>query len=174
MRICLTVIVVTSLVARGAAHASAAASLEQSAADVRSTLRELRVLAAALPVGVEAVEPASISHDLDCTEFIFEANSPPVSPPETLLSRTWMEECERLPLPGGGCIPRRRQIGSYEKTVRVELLARESPGPREVFEVCLRGPWLSLRVRSSPHGYDVQERDGHFTLKRKQPATMPR
>ncbi|MEK7744557.1 MAG: hypothetical protein AAB578_09250, partial [Elusimicrobiota bacterium] len=87
-----------------------------------------------------------------------------------LVSRTWLEECRQIPTPpaGGICVPEPRRLISWdEKTVSIELKGRSAPSPKEVFEVCLWGRQLSLKVKSSPHKYSVVETDGAYTLIKK-------
>ena len=157
------------LVLCGAARAEKPAALEAAAGDVKTLVRDLRGEAGRSGGSIVAAGVTNIDMDYDCERFSYQENSPALSDIKVLMSRTWVEECDNISLPGGGgmCIPRRRVIFTDEKTVQLEIKDRQVPGPKETFEVCLRGQWLNFRTVSSPYKYDAKEKDGRYTLTRK-------
>lgn len=151
-----------------AAHAAPAPALEST--DVTAVVDQLRKDAAAQKVSFKPAAVTGIWVDQDCEKFVFEENSPARSDARQLMSRTWLEECRQIPTPpaGGICVPEPRRLISWdEKTVSIELKGRSTPSPKEVFEVCLWGRQLSLKVKSSPYKYSVSETDGAYILTRK-------
>ena len=152
-----------------AVHAVPAPTLE-SAADVPAVVDQLRKDAADQKISFKPAAVTGIWVEQDCEKFVFEAESPSRSDARPLMSRTWLEECRQIPTPpaGGICVPEPRRLISWdEKTVSVELKGRSTPSPKEVFEVCLWGRQLSLKVKSSPYKYSVAETEGAYTLTRK-------
>ena len=87
-----------------------------------------------------------------------------LSEPQTLVSRTYLEECDWV---GGRCWRRERQIFSDTKTVRVWVPERRPQDAKEVFKACLSAQTLKLRPMESPFKYNWTENGGLFTLKRK-------
>ncbi len=153
-----------------AAQAAPAPALETAADDIPALTAGLKLEAAEQKVPFKAAAVTGIWVDLDCEKFVFEENSPARSDTRQLVSRTWLEECRQIPTPpaGGICVPEPRRLISWdEKTVSIELKGRSAPSPKEVFEVCLWGRQLSLKVKSSPHKYSVVETDGAYTLIKK-------
>ena len=146
-------------------------SLESTAGDVKRLVRDLKEKAAAAPAN--KVAPAAITGiyvDSDCREIRFEAAGPNVSQPVSLESRTWIEECDEIPMPRGGgtCIPRgRRLLSNDTATAVVELAERGTPATTEKFEACLWGRSLSLRVSKSPFKYSWTEKAGRFVVRLK-------
>jgi hypothetical protein len=125
--------------------------------DAKALLQEAKESAAA-----QKTKTADMWVKQDCKPFVFEENSPAVSLPQDFHSETWMQMCIDVPAPPhqpGTCIPLPPQLMAVdEKTVKVSVQDRLVPGPKEVFEVCLWGPHLHLRVKQSPNKYSVEEK----------------
>lgn len=105
----------------------------------------------------------------DCQKVTFEAGGPNVSAPVKLESRTWVEECNDIPMPyppgGSQCIPSGRRLLTWdEATAVVEFAERGTPAAQEVVQVCLWGRQLSGKVKKSPFKYNSTEKDGRITL----------
>lgn len=152
---------VLALAALAAAGFAAAETGEMSAVNVKELVTQLKQDA-----GI-ARTMSGIEIEVSCTDFVFGENSPAQSDSKTLVSRTWDETCEPIPVPGGGCIPNRRVMFTDQADVRVVIPGRATPGPVEKFRACLRAQDLRLDVVSSPNKYDVSQKDGVFTLTRK-------
>lgn len=151
--------------------AAQAPSLENAAGNVKALVTELKADAAADKTDFKPAGVTGIWSDTDCRKIDFAAGGPNVSAPVALESRTWIEECNNIPLPGGGgmCVPAGRRLLTWdERSAVVELSERGAPAADEVFEACLTGRWLTLRVRTSPFKYKWTEKDGRFivTLKK--------
>lgn len=147
--------------------AASAPSLESSAGDMKALVKEIRAEAGAEKVDFKPAAITNIYTETDCEKISFAAAGPNVSQPVNLESRTWIEECTQINFPHGGgtCIPQGRRLMTWdEKTVVVELAERGAPAANEVFEACLNGRWLSLRVKTSPFKYRWTEKDGRFTV----------
>lgn len=145
-----------------ASHTEEAPTLEAAASDLAATLQGARKAAGAQELSVQTKAITGIFVHQDCKKFTFSETSPALSEPLDFRSETWLEECDNIPLPtppgGGVCIPRRSLLKTDLRTVRVEVLGRNVPGPKEVFQVCLWGSSLSLKVKESPNRYNVSER----------------
>ncbi|MBI5242590.1 MAG: hypothetical protein HY922_02760 [Elusimicrobia bacterium] len=138
--------------------------VEQAASDIPAVLQAVKKAAAAEPAAAfQAAAMTGIDVQWDCKKFIFEESSPAESAPQDFRSETWLEECDNIPMPnppgGGICIPRRRLLSVDQRTVKISITGRQAPGPKEVFEVCLWGRSLSLKVKQSPNKYSVQEKN---------------
>ena len=148
-----------------------APSLE-SAGNVKALVQDLKKDAKAEKVDFKPAAVTGIWTDTDCQKITFAPGGPNVSAPVALMSKTWIEECDQINFPyppgGGTCIPRGRRLMTYdEANAVVELAERGTPAAQEVFEACLWGRSLSLRVKSSPFKYKWTEKGGRFTLTRK-------
>lgn len=137
--------------------------LENTADNVRQLFQGFKKQASEAPQ-LTAAALGGITMEWDCETVIFEKDSPGVSDPVALRTRTWIEECRNIP--GAGCIPSRRLMRTDRRSVFIEIPGRPVPGPREEFRVCLHGPWLSLKIVSSPNEYNVEEKEDRFTLTR--------
>jgi len=152
-----------TLALNGVWCAAQTVSLEQSASDVKATLAQVKSDAKAqgAAANFRAAQVTGIDVRQDCKEFVFTENSPALSASQDFRSETWIEECDNIPLPnppgGGMCIPRRRLLSVDQRTVQVNIVGRQAPGPKEVFDVCLWGSSLHLSVIQSPNKYKVQE-----------------
>lgn len=147
--------------------AAQAPSLEAAAGDVKALVKGIRAEASVEKIDFKPAAITGIYTDTDCQKINFAAAGPNVSQPVNLESRTWIEECTQINFPTGGgtCIPQGRRLMTWdEKTVVVELAERGAPAANEVFEACLNGRWLSLRVKTSPFKYKWTEKDGRFTV----------
>jgi hypothetical protein len=146
-----------------AAYAAETATVEAAASDITAALQQIKTDAAAQPAAAsfQAASVTGMWVQTDCQQFVFDVNTPAVSQPKDFRSETWLEECDNIPMPnppgGGICIPRRRMLRADIRTVKVEVKGRQAPGPKEVFEVCLWGASLSLKVKQSPSKYSVSE-----------------
>lgn len=111
---------------------------------------------------IQAAAVTGLWVDTDCKDFVFGEDSPALSQAQDFRSETWLEECDNIPLPnppgGGICIPRRRMLRADIRTVKIQVQGRSAPGPKEVFQVCLWGASLSLKVKQSPNKYSVAEK----------------
>ena len=144
-------------------YAGETSTIEQAASDVQATLQQAQKDASAEKAAFQAASVTGMWVETDCKKFVFDENSPAVSRPQDFRSETWLEECDNIPLPnppgGGICIPRRRLLRADIRTVQVQVQGRSAPGPKEVFEACLWGASLSLKVKQSPNKYSVAEKN---------------
>lgn len=148
--------------------AQAAPSLESAASDIPGALKTLGKSAAQDGAAIQAAAISNIWHDTECMDVEFKAGEGALSNIHMITSRTWIEECRSIPMPnppgGGICIPERRQW-SHVASFRLEVVGRAPESPREVFEICMTGPWLKFKkAKVSPHRYDAEEvKDGEIT-----------
>ena len=164
MMVLVAILSAAGLAASGVA-AEAPKSLD-SAGDVKGLVTELRKDATEAKLTAQ-VSAMNMQMDIDCETVEFKETTGKRSDPKDLFSRTWLEDCRPMGDPRWGCIPERRLLRTDQATAVVEITDRRTPGPKEKFRVCLRGPWLDLSVLSSPYKYTWTEKDGLFTLKRK-------
>jgi len=147
---------------------AAGPTLESAASDVEGLIRTLKKETAQDQTQVEVAMIGGIWHETQCMDVVFEEKAGPESNIHILTSTTWIEDCRNIPLPnppgGGMCIPDRRPW-SHAASFVVEVVGRSAPGPKEVFEVCMTGPWLKFgKVKQSPNKYDVKEvEEGRIT-----------
>lgn len=151
------------VVSAGLSYAGETVVLEKAAADVPAVVQQAKKDASLDKTATQAMAVTGMWTYTDCKKFDFSENSPAESQPQDLRSETWLEECDNIPLPnppgGGICIPRRRLLRSDMRTVKVRIVGRPVPGPKESFEVCLWAASLSLKVKQSPNKYDVKAQD---------------
>lgn len=105
-----------------------------------------------------------------CEKVTFETGTGNVSRPFRLLARTWLEDCQPIGSPYGGCIPQRRLARTDEIMATVEVAGRQATDPQERFLVCYYGVrGLSGTVKSSPFKYHraKEEAGGRLVFRRK-------
>jgi hypothetical protein len=126
-------------------------------------------LAAGEPAPAARAEAVrSARYDYDCVDVSFNAADPASSERFMLRSQEWVYEC----VPAGD--PRRggrqcweRPGFSYSRLVRVERTEVKPllPWERDVFRVCLQGPWLDSRAVSTAYKYRLVDDGRHGTTK---------
>lgn len=148
--------------------AASAPALEQAGGDVKALVQTMKkdvketkdfTLARVTNIWVEQ----------DCKKVTFEAGGPNVSAPVELHSKTWVEECNDIPMPyppgGSQCIPSGRRLMTWDDaTAVVEFAERGTPAAQEVVQVCLWGRQLSGNVKKSPFKYKVAVKGDRVTL----------
>jgi hypothetical protein len=147
--------------------AAQAPALEKVGGDVKALVQTLQK-------DVKETKDYSIARvtniwvEQDCQKVTFEAGGSNVSAPIALESKTWVEECDDIPMPphgGGMCVPRGRRLLTWDNaTAVVEFAERGTPAAQEVVQVCLWGRQLSGKVKKSPFKYSSTEKDGRITL----------
>jgi len=149
----------------------AGSTLEGTAGDIKSLVQDLKKQGQSEVPKIEVAQAKGMWQETNCYDVVFEADRGAKSDIHMVTSTTWIEECRPIGHPHGGCIPDRRpwnHVASFE----IEILGRKAPAPREVFEVCMTGPWLKFEeVKESPFSYEVSEKEEgdvtRFTLKKK-------
>jgi hypothetical protein len=123
--------------------------------------------AASAPPAAHASAIGGSRYDYDCVDVSFGASDPAASGAVTLRSQEWVTECVPVggdPRRGGGGQQCWERPGfSYSRTVQVERLDAKPllPWERDVFRVCLQGPWLDSRVQSAAYRYRLVD-DGRL------------
>lgn len=145
-------------------------TLETAAANMKETVKTLKLEAKSDKTDFQAAGMTGIYTDMDCQKVTFKAEGPNVSAPVELESRTWIEECQNIPLPnppgGGMCIPQPRRLLTWDnETVVIEFAERGTPAAEEVVQVCLWGKQLTAKVKKSPFKYDMVMANGRLTLR---------
>ena len=147
--------------------AAQAPALEKVGGDVKALVQTLKKDAGESK-DFALARVTNIWVEQDCKKVTFEVGGSNVSAPIALESKTWVEECDDIPMPphgGGMCVPRGRRLLTWDNvTATVEFAERGAPAVKEVVEVCLWGRSLSGKVKKSPFKYSSTEKDGRITL----------
>ena len=100
----------------------------------------------------------------DCKKIEFGPESPLASPVISLRSMEMYQDCQNFGAPVGAiCTPRPEYRYETAQIVITEPRVLQ-PGQKEVFEVCLRGPFLNLRQVSPAYKYSVRQEFNVFRL----------
>lgn len=150
--------------------AAEAPALEKAGGDVKALVQDMRQEAKESK-DFSLARVTNIWVEQDCKKVTFAADGSAVSAPVALESRTWVEECNDIPMPyppgGSQCIPSGRRLLTWDNaTAVVEFAERGTPAAEEVVQVCLWGRQLSGKVKKSPFKYSVKadEKTGRVTL----------
>lgn len=136
-----------------------APALETAAASVPALVHTLKKTAAEDKSVVAGAAINNIWHETRCMDVVFEKGSGTESNLYMLTSRTWIEECRPIGIPHGGCIPDRRPW-SHVASFSLSVAGRGPDSPKEVFEVCMNGPWLqNPTVKQGPSRYTVKKKE---------------
>ena len=154
--------IITAVVATLALAAAANAQIDfDKGVDIKSALEQAKTAAPKLA----EIQPGIPTYTVpDCKKAEFTAESPLTSPAISLRSLEMYQNCQNFGGPVGDiCTP----DPEYQTaTVKVTITApRElKPGQKEVFEVCLKGPFLSLHPISTVYKYSVKQDYEGFKL----------
>lgn len=100
----------------------------------------------------------------DCKKITFTAADALISPEVSLASRETTQDCQNMGYPVGQiCTTNTRHYRENVKVVITEPRVLQ-PDQKEVFEVCLWGPFLNLKQVSPAYNYAVREIPGAFEL----------
>ena len=112
--------------------------------------------------------------DTECYDIEFKKKQGALSNLHMLTSRTWIEECRRYGGRYGGCFPERR-AWNHVQSVTIEVVGRVAPGPHEIFEVCMTGPWIKFkRTKQSPFQYDAKQTEENDIVRIKLTVKKPK
>lgn len=163
-----------------AVAASAQVSFDQGV-DVKAAISQ----AAASDVAVPAVPAATRgTYDRDCVRFRFGPSDEEITSRKVYLRSTELETvCHTVMVPGpdGTQVPHQschEQAGmTWHRYAQIKVNPRELfPWERDVFEVCLRGPWLDIYGRDTAYRYDAKREgssyDTLFTLTAREKTPM--
>ncbi|MDO8805853.1 MAG: hypothetical protein Q7R35_15640 [Elusimicrobiota bacterium] len=107
----------------------------------------------------------------DCKKISFGAADPLISPEISLASRETTQDCQNMGYPVGQICT--TNIRNYRENVKVVITEPRvlQPDQKEVFEVCLWGPFLNLKQVSPAYKYAVRQVPGAFELTPETSAT---
>lgn len=122
--------------------------------DIKSVVAQAQISAPHLPEAKAGIPSYSTR---DCRKVEFTAESPLASAPISLHSMEMYQDCQNLGAPAGQiCIPRPEYHNAMLNVTVTEALELK-PGQKEIFEVCMHGPFLSLRPVSTVYEYKVRQ-----------------
>lgn len=154
--------IITAVVATLAVAVSASAQVNfDKGVNVKSAVEQ----AVAAPIQLPEVKMGIPSYTTnDCKKVEFTAESPLTSPEISLRSMEMYQDCQNFGAPVGQiCTPRPEYNNATTKVVITEPRVLQ-PGQKEVFEVCLNGPFLNLRPVSTVYKYSVKQDYEGFKL----------
>lgn len=131
--------------------ASAGVNFDQGV-NVQSVMKEASSSDVNVP---EARFGIPIYSSRDCKKITFTETSPLASPEVKLESREEYQDCQNMGYPVGQiCFPRYEY---YNETAQIVITEPRllKPGQTEVFEVCLWGPFLSMKPVTPAYKYTV-------------------
>lgn len=129
--------------------------------DVQNVIQEAKTSDIKAP---EARIGMPISTSRDCKKITFTDTSPLTSPQVPLSSYETSQDCQNFgPYVGQICTP---HTAYYTDTAQIVITEpRElKPGQSEIFEVCLWGPFLSMKPVSTVYKYSVSQEWNVFRL----------
>lgn len=104
-----------------------------------------------------AVPFKALRYDMDCATIAFGANDKPVSDRVWLRSQEWQTQCTPVgdPRHGGGQNCWEQPGMSWSQGVQITLQGRGQvlPWERDVFRVCMNGPWVYADPVLTTHKY---------------------
>lgn len=131
--------------------ASAEVNFDQGV-DVQNVIKEAKVSDVKAP---EAKYGIPVYSSRDCKKITFTETSPLASPKVELESREEYQDCQNMGYPVGQiCTPRWERHYAAAQIVITEPRALQ-PGQTETFEVCLWGPFLSMKPLTPAYKYSV-------------------
>ncbi len=144
-----------------AVSANAAVDFDRGV-DVKSAVEEARASVPQLPEAKIGIPSYSVR---DCKKVEFAAGGPLASDPVSLRSMEMYQDCQNFGAPVGQiCTPRPEYRYASVRAALTSLPALAA-GKKEVFEVCLQGPFLSLtQDKKNSYKYSVKQDMEGFLL----------